>query len=792
MSENTRSSALLAARWPSLLALAAWPVGLILWIALQSALVHRDTSLETTPWQILREQLENMFWNGDLLLEEVRSDKDGEKFRIRATERISIAEYQELRQQIERFNSLSRAEQLQESDVPALGRELVSVSGFEGRDGRSGFRDLLDKWAQARDIRSTQRPPCMIIVRSWAKEDFDEEEKAVDAGALPHLTGALGKHWIGSLHPFFHPPQSFDAKEERSSPPPMSWGNNRILAGPAWVMGRYRVVCDAQAPIPWVADMADALAAEWASRDKRGLSAELYAKRYGRLTLDPSWQTAAQSFTQEKGFALHKRVLQGLRPRDGNRLPTKELLYEAQRRLPPAVALSVISIPDGAVLGLGGWPRMTSQAEWVQGNEGSDTIAPRPWLVRQPKLLQRCFGGDRNFDLELFMGSSTKPLFAAASLKARPFLADRLFTVTAEHGERERQLFGVEVTEKGERDWEAGHGKFTKDGWTDFDGYLSQSDNRYHVRLNFLALAEAGSSGVQLDPSTSSISQNEGLGTKRGLGRTFPRFPAKVGFSAARPHTLSEVHLSAWATAFGSLYPVGMMERSPYRFQRYSIWSGDESHDLRGRDGESPSPHGLFAAVSPEIANLHLDSERTPREHVTTLLGGRSNRWSNVDFAAAFASTVIGQPVVPHLSAGVSPHTTRESFPTVAERLRRGMENAALSGTAKQLKAVVEPMQKKWNVRCYAKTGTLPATLGERSTSRLVMALVRWTDEKQTLVDRGLVLSLAGERANEPGRTGEAVRWMVDFLRQPDTQQCLQRYFESLPSKGDAPKGASR
>ena len=39
--------------------------------------------------------------------------------------------------------------------------------------------------------------------------------------------------------------------------------------------------------------------------------------------------------------------------------------------------------------------------------------------------------------------------------------------------------------------------------WTDFRRYLAESDNRYHVRLGFLALAERTTAGVAVDRGVS-------------------------------------------------------------------------------------------------------------------------------------------------------------------------------------------------------------------------------------------------------------------------------------------------
>ena len=58
----------------------------------------------------------------------------------------------------------------------------------------------------------------------------------------------------------------------------------------------------------------------------------------------------------------------------------------------------------------------------------------------------------------------------------------------------------------------------------------------------------------------------------------------------------------------------------------------------------------------------------------------------------------------------------------------------------------------------YAKTGTLGEEHGVPTTSRLVLAIVRWG--KDDKIERGLVFSLVIER----GELGLASKWLGEFL----------------------------
>src|SRR5207237_10363893 len=122
------------------------------------------------------------------------------------------------------------------------------------------------------------------------------------------------------------------------------------------------------------------------------------------------------------------------------------------------------------------------------------------------------------------MGSSTKPLWAAAVLSVHPNLDQKLMTRGAE--QMESDVFGIRLPVG----WEV-HGSGT---WIDFKNYLAQSDNRYQVRLGFLGLVETFGGDVT-DEGTSHSERESLRGSPPQPWRKFPKFPSEMNFSNVQP-----------------------------------------------------------------------------------------------------------------------------------------------------------------------------------------------------------------------------------------------------------------
>jgi cell division protein FtsW (lipid II flippase) len=504
-----------------------------------------------------------------------------------------------------------------------------------------------------------------------------------------------------------------------------------MLIGPAWVSGRWKTASNAGAHVPWVGTLAAGVRAIWGNRAYDNRRAQ-----FGTLTLDADLQAVSQRFVAEKGRLRH-----------GQLLADPEVPHRRQPALglPPRVALSIVAIPSGEVLALGGWPAASASGTWEESPAG--VVPPATWLRdRAPGALAYRYVDDRNFD-PIEMGSATKPLWAAAALRTHPRLARALSTRGP--AESEREVFGIPI---------AGAGWTTVErDWTTFRRYLADSDNRYHVRVGFVLLA-VGENGLPL-PDAQSRSTRESL-LLRGAPTPWqrvPQFEPGLEFSAARPTALRDLQNTRGAGSLRQMFAVSLAA-GDFASVRRSFWSLDERDD-RQPAGNSTLP-ALFRQLAPAVPQFQLNRVTTPRQYVNLLLGGGTNRWANVDFAAAFATAITGQPILARAVSGVvTPSGDRVRFPDVALELREPLRDTVVNGTARGL-AATEAWFRSRRVAMYGKTGTLSTDGGRTDTSRLVVALVRWRNETRGEADGGLVLSLVGERAD----VGYAARWLAEFI----------------------------
>jgi hypothetical protein len=424
---------------------------------------------------------------------------------------------------------------------------------------------------------------------------------------------------------------------------------------------------------------------------------------------------------------------------------------------------------------MAGWPRTSAGAIGKACTPSDTWCPPTAWIDRMaPSFVRARYGGDRNFD-RIEMGSSTKPILAAAALGVDPRIEDLR---VAGPGEVESELFGITIPSKG---WTV----HNSPRWTDFSSYLTASDNRYHVRLGFLALAKRDANGALQTETRPSPSVRESMNGGTEWHR-YPVFPAAMKFSSRKTDEMVRIDDSPFAQKLRAMFGAGVRQ-GDFRVSQYSFWT------LKGSDDAAPTPlpaplqpsqqpaaapiSRAFEVISPEVANLGFDYVTNPRQYVSLLLGGNSNRWANVEFAGAFASAVTGHPVLPHIiqsKTAPTPAAGRERFPAIAARLRPGLEGVVTSGTAAFAKGKLIPpdFASIPGLKVYAKTGTLAISQDGTETSRLVIAFVRWSDETNGVVQKGVVLSLVAERA----QLGDATRWLSQYIT--DHQEHLARYLQ--------------
>lgn len=664
--------------------------------------------------------------------------------------------------------SLDRAASL-ESPWPLRGWSLLeqeiarfnSLERFERYDGSRSTRQRdMDAWRRLQAVRKPADYDALL--RDLRRED------AVGGGrraclfvlrdAAPSRTTG-GDSVVAEVNRDFGRGAAFKIAANRTDFVRWHAGtkDGPVLVGPAWVMGHWTSAHVNGWDFPW----AGQLAAAMGLRDGLGASASTLDADMV-LSLDPDLQARAQAAARTFGRTAYERAL--LRTLGS----CSEVAQGAASHYPPRVAITVLSMPDGEILAMGGWPHATAGETWRQWR--SEPIPPVGWAVgRAPKILRTRYESDRNLD-RLNVGSASKPLWASAVLALHPGL-DRALLVRGSERSEDR-VFGVRVAEG--RPWRVSPSQ----GWTDWTSYLAESDNRYHVRLGFLGLASRSSAGIVAGGGTGS--DNECLDGRGVPWGQYPLFAGSglqvvddvrpfMGRPGNRYAAVAGLDESQLAKQLRAHYGIGIAAADSER--KLSFWTGDSRDDRSRPDRELAA----VAEMSPTSPNFRFDAVKDARAYVSLLLGGGENKWSNVDFAGAFGTCVTGRPVVPHvatveLSASDGSDST-VTFPAVARALRPGLQRVVSDGTAtaplgSQARAFINSLD---GVKCYAKTGTLDVSsggsadgCGEEPLSRIAIALIRWDHEHSGRVSRGLVISVVGERSGAGAATEAVGAFMLE------------------------------
>lgn len=703
-------------------------------------------------WDVLDEQVVQLQKEGYVTVDE-------SKHELRYNEappnvrRFDLDESRLLLQEIERFNQLPIEERFRERGIEEFRQKLRTVADARNYDA------VMDELRKKASIRTIQARPPVFEMRFNPHPRDENEQQVVQHSRLSASKDGENGHWEIRANGDFNSQLHFKRTLQETQLPELAWEGSRrngLLLGPAWVMGRGILVYDSDAPLPWVGQLTEALRQAWT---QIGPDA---ASRFGRLTLSPDLHRAALGFVARQGRVHHTNLLTAAEQRKASDAA------EIRERIPPRVALSILNLAPkkrGEVVALAGWPHTSSKPFWHRSNEG-EWLPPAQWLEQNaPESLKRRYLGDRNFDLML-MGSSSKPIFAAAALAAQPDLDRRLHTTGGEEA-----IFEVFGTKVADYPWnESWHGG--PEPWRNFENYLAYSDNRYHIRLGFLALAERDGDTIATATRVQSSVVSLDNSPNHRPWLAFPKFPPQIEFSQSSPKRMDKLNETNLARQLKAFFPVGITQ-GELRRTRLSFWTGKEEDDVSQPQAGAGFHSSAFDRIAPQPPQLDLDRVRTPREYIMVLLGGLTNTWSNVDFAGAFGTTVLGRPVLPHMVAGDGPpkQSVRAEFVSIAERLRPGLKGVVKFGTAsKRFASGNASVLDRWTTRgyeVYAKTGTLEEdNVSKRKTSRLVLALVRWNKSKPADVRSGLVFSLVTEHAE----TGTATSWLHEFIAANDRE----------------------
>lgn len=706
---------------PCVTPIAVVPVLLFVGVLWSGVSIARDKMLELPlDYQEFNNEIRRHIEEGDIALQPD----------LTLTANDNIASDSFLRDEINRFNALPRLHQIEQRDPTLYENEL---NGARNRGEYNARLNRLRVDTSSRDALERTNLFRLVPRRSVRPLADDDEAMGDDTNNSTHAS----LEYRIAINPLRPAPVTFGLNSGASETPVVKFSDDdkSPLVGAAWVNGRWVATFDRNAPLSWTDAIANAF--ESARLTGTGTSANEH-----RLTLKRDWQTAAMSFAATKGRVLHDKLLAA---RASTNSPES-----LSSLLPSRVAITVLDARNGATLALGGYPRTAPGRFWRQDATSREWMPPAAWLSNlAPQSFRSVYAGERNF-ARMIVGSTTKPMFAAAALATHPNLDERLQVQGTDSTERD--VFGLQLSSA----WQV----TPLGGWRDFDDYLAWSDNRYHVRLGFLGLSEMKENEIAVGGASGSIKESLTANAPRPWNQR-PRFVSPIETNNEQFTKFSELHNTPFAAQLSSMFSIGVKRTNEAR--RISFWSNGEKDEAGDAAETTLRP---FTALLPERANLALDEITNPRDYVSVLFGGYTNLWSNVDLAAAFLTTVTGQPRIAHILGDNTPFITLETrrpFPDIAARLRPGLADCVSKGTAtEKLKSTqaLALLGSLKGVKAYAKTGTLRFQANEPSTSRIILALIKWKDERQGTIDKGIVISIVGERAGSK----TATEWLGEFL----------------------------
>jgi hypothetical protein len=532
------------------------------------------------------------------------------------------------------------------------------------------------------------------------------------------------------------------------------------LVGPAWADGEWRAVYKPGTGLTLLPELARSVQT---SALQGHLPATENRKGY-RLTLNAALQQLTQTF-------LERHAVEHFYTR--NKDP---------RGVPPRAGVLVMDIASGEVLAMVGWPHGSGEEAGRVRKIGSylDVEPADRWLESHaPAELRSRYVGERNFDA-LPVGSATKPIWAASSLATNPRLAS-LETTSPEEPD-ENEIFGIPIG----KPWGLHHHPYPRTNLTTF---LAFSDNRFQTRLNFAALADLSpQGGIVMQPHARRSARpveffdgEPGVPDFSGVGLGYMSGEDSPSTSL---HGLDKSRLAGWLS---EAFPVEVKSGTG-AVRSVSFWTSHEDDD----SSESQLAE-IVGGISPLRTQLDLDRVTTAREFVSILLGGSTNRWSNVNLASGFFTALTGRAMVPHMihidPTQVQPAREITLPGNVPCLLRAGLSGVVMEPGGTANLAMKPAVNRFPSYEFFAKTGTLDVTNEGLTMSRIVVALVAPSNDRcPGNVKQGLLFSFFVEEAEQ----GTATRWANEFMAgESDEDKQRAAIIQDLMRAAAAPSGAA-
>jgi len=424
-------------------------------------------------------------------------------------------------------------------------------------------------------------------------------------------------------------------------------------------------------------------------------------------------------------------------------------------------AIAMVDAQTGDALSLASYPTPDQIAELRRASE-------RGTIERIPEGRFTRLEQNQNLPY-IIIGSTSKPLFAAAIWETHP----KLRNLRVDGGDLATHIYGNRLINP-LRNVSRGN------SWGPIE-FLQHSSNIYTAHLYFATLAPQNSYWVdgrgylQYEGAKLNISNyaNTPSDTVKNLDD-----PKLIAHDMLR-RTFDIDTVEDYSAADDALHERGFLA------------------PLLKEIGVPPDElPDAFLRVSPDRPNLYLDDLKYARGGlISMLIGGASNRWSNVKLAEAYARLGSGRQVIARLAKDPSITVGPPAFlplpisDPVRLQVLTGMEQAILSGTASSSHRGFRPAIEQANrelasqglrIRAFGKTGTGTRIKG-RECAAFAFFLGIETVQGQDLGGMSCTIYLedrapGGNSGNAVTLAGRIAPEMIEYLKR---KKAVQEYLEA-------------